>query len=161
MQGKDCHGFGNTLDGDRLECFGLDSTGRKHLGGGRNKDLAWLRRLLHSRRNRHCWTRGVVLDFLPFTNCQDDDFTGMKPHTYLQATAVTRLHTRGIIPHALLHPERRATGIHGMMLARNRGPEHRHDPIPHEGQASDRCSDRAATAFKMVNRWPTAVTPTA
>jgi hypothetical protein len=61
----------------------------------------------------------------------DDDLARVEPDPDLHVDAVRAARLRRVALHELLHPERRITGAHGVVLVGERRPEERHDPVAH------------------------------
>jgi hypothetical protein len=61
----------------------------------------------------------------------DDNLAGIETHTDLDQDAMRAEDFLAVSLHALLHPQGRVAGPHGMILVGERRPEERHDPVPH------------------------------
>ena len=61
-----------------------------------------------------------------------DDLAGVQPDADLDHGRVRASHLLRVLLHALLHPERRVAGPHGVVLVGERRAEERHDPVAHD-----------------------------
>src|SRR3954451_13007715 len=73
------------------------------------------------------------------------DLAGVEAHTNLHAHVLGAPDIVGVLPHGLLHAERRVAGAHGVVLVGERCTEEGHDPVTHH------LVDRALVAVDRVH----------
>jgi hypothetical protein len=87
--------------------------------------------LLHPRRQVRGPPHGRVVHVDITANGSHDDLARVEPDLDLDVRAVLVACLPSILPHQLLHLERRQAGPDGMVLVGQRRPEQRHDPVAH------------------------------
>ena len=95
------------------------------------QDGARLGHLLHARGQMGRLTHGRVIHAEIAADRADDDLPRVEADPDLDGHAVRALDRVAVLPDGLLHPQRRVTRPHRVILVRERRAEERHDAVAH------------------------------
>ena len=100
-------------------------------GAGRDDDGAGVRHLLHARGQVSGLAHRGVIHLQVAADRAHDDLAGVEPDANPDRDPLGLLDQLGVAPDGLLHPERRVTGAHRMVLVGEGRAEQRHDAVAH------------------------------
>ena len=112
----------NPLHGDLPERLAVDETHRHPHHVGRAVNCAGRGHLLHTRRQMHGWTDGIVVDRKIVMDGANEHITGVQadPNGDVRSTSRANI---------LLYVQGCVGGAHRVVLVRNRRTEQGHDPV--------------------------------
>ncbi len=128
----DFHRGCESLDRDRTEGLHRDVSldePQRVLG---EEGLAGRRELLHTPREVRRLADGSVVHPQVVAHGSHHDLAGVEAHADLQREPVQLTELLGQQANALLHPERRIAGAHGVVLVGERRAEEGHDAVAHD-----------------------------